>query len=166
MNSNEPFIKEIEKETGKTRANITQTDLEAITALRVTGASDIPTNIDMLTHLTTLEVKNGTLSSVSNSVGNLKELKILVLNDNNLSTFPMIAFQLPKLEELQVSGGTIEEIPATITNMASHLKFLGILNNHLVKVPDVIFTTNWTNATGGDLDLMVIVEPDCNQYSR
>ncbi|EJN3239158.1 MucBP domain-containing protein [Listeria monocytogenes] len=154
MNSNEPFIKEIEKETGKTRANITQTDLEAITALRVTGASDIPTNIDMLTHLTTLEVKNGTLSSVSNSVGNLKELKILVLNDNHLSTFPMIVFQLPKLEELQVSGGTIEEIPATITNMASHLKFLGVLNNHLVKVPDVIFTTNWTNATGGDLDLM------------
>ncbi|EQC2226076.1 MucBP domain-containing protein [Listeria monocytogenes] len=154
MNSNEPFIKEIEKETGKTRANITQTDLEAITALRVTGASDIPTNIDMLTHLTTLEVKSGTLSSVSNSVGNLKELKILVLNDNNLSTFPMIVFQLPKLEELQVSGGTIEEIPATITNMASHLKFLGILNNHLVKVPDAIFTTNWTNATGGDLDLM------------
>ncbi|ECL4259285.1 cell surface protein, partial [Listeria monocytogenes] len=83
-----------------------------------------------------------------------KELKILVLNDNNLSTFPMIVFQLPKLEELQVSGGTIEEIPATITNMASHLKFLGILNNHLVKVPDAIFTTNWTNATGGDLDLM------------
>lgn len=154
MNSNEPFIKEIEKETGKTRANITQTDLEAITALRVTGASDIPTNIDMLTHLTTLEVKNGTLSSVSNSVGNLKELKILVLNDNNLSTFPMIAFQLPKLEELQVSGGTIEEIPATITNMASHLKFLGILNNHLVKVPDAIFTTNWTNSSTGDLDLM------------
>ncbi|TYV62845.1 MucBP domain-containing protein [Listeria monocytogenes] len=154
MNSNEPFIKEIEKETGKTRANITQTDLEAITALRVTGASDIPTNIDMLTHLTTLEVKTGTLSSVSNSVGNLKELKILVLNDNNLSTFPMIVFQLPKLEELQVSGGTIEEIPATITNMASHLKFLGVLNNHLVKVPDAIFTTNWTNATGGDLDLM------------
>ncbi|HHQ0102741.1 TPA: leucine-rich repeat domain-containing protein, partial [Listeria monocytogenes] len=132
MNNNEPFIKEIEKETGKTRANITQTDLEAITALRVTGASDIPTNIDMLTHLTTLEVKNGTLSSVSNSVGNLKELEILLLNDNNLSTFPMIVFQLPKLEELQVSGGTIEEIPATITNMASHLKFLGILNNHLV----------------------------------
>ncbi|EAE5345842.1 TPA: MucBP domain-containing protein [Listeria monocytogenes] len=154
MNSNEPFIKEIEKETGKTRANITQTDLEAITALRVTGASDIPTNIDMLTHLTTLEVKNGTLSSVSNSVGNLKELEILLLNDNNLSTFPMIVFQLPKLEELQVSGGTIEEIPATITNMASHLKFLGIVNNHLVKVPDAIFTTNWTNATGGDLDLM------------
>ncbi len=144
----------MEKETGKTRANITQTDLEAITALRVTGASDIPTNIDMLTHLTTLEVKSGTLSSVSNSVGNLKELKILVLNDNHLSTFPMIVFQLPKLEELQVSGGTIEEIPATITNMASHLKFLGVLNNHLVKVPDVIFTTNWTNATGGDLDLM------------
>ncbi|EJS2841888.1 MucBP domain-containing protein [Listeria monocytogenes] len=154
MNSNEPFIKEIEKETGKTRANITQTDLEAITALRVTGASDIPTNIDMLTHLTTLEVKSGTLSSVSNSVGNLKELKILVLNDNHLSTFPMIVFQLPKLEELQVSGGTIEEIPATITNMASHLKFLGVVNNHLVKVPDAIFTTNWTNATGGDLDLM------------
>ncbi|EAH1230488.1 hypothetical protein D4146_13135 [Listeria monocytogenes] len=154
MNNNELFIKEIEKETGKTRANITQTDLEAITALRVTGASDIPTNIDMLTHLTTLEVKNGTLSSVSNSVGNLKELEILLLNDNNLSTFPMIVFQLPKLEELQVSGGTIEEIPATITNMASHLKFLGILNNHLVKVPDAIFTTNWTNSSTGDLDLM------------
>lgn len=154
MNNNEPFIKEIETETGKTRANITQTDLEAITTLQVRGASDIPTNIDMLTHLTKLEVISGTISTVSNSVGNLKELKILNLNDNNLSTFPTIAFQLPKLEELQVSGGTIEEIPATITNMASHLKFLGILNNHLVKVPDAIFTTNWTNSSTGELDLM------------
>lgn len=154
MNSNEPFIKEIEKETGKTRANITQTDLEAITTLQVRGASDIPTNIDMLTHLTKLEVISGTISTVSNSVGNLKELKILNLTDNNLSTFPTIVFQLPKLEELQVSGGTIEEIPATITNMASHLKFLGILNNHLVKVPDAIFTTNWTNSSTGELDLM------------
>lgn len=154
MNNNEPFIKEIEHETGKTRANITQTDLEAITTLQVRGASDIPTNIDMLTHLTKLEVISGTISTVSNSVGNLKELKILNLTDNNLSTFPTIVFQLPKLEELQVSEGTIEEIPATITNMASHLKFLGILNNHLVKIPDAIFTTNWTNATGGDLDLM------------
>ncbi|MBC2328533.1 MucBP domain-containing protein [Listeria swaminathanii] len=154
MNNNEPFIKEIEHETGKTRANITQTDLEAITTLQVRGASDIPTNIDMLTHLTKLEVISGTISTVSNSVGNLKELKILNLNDNNLSTFPTIVFQLPKLEELQVSGGTIEEIPATITNMASHLKFLGILNNHLVKVPDAIFTTNWTNSSTGELDLM------------
>lgn len=154
MNNNEPFIKEIEHETGKARANITQTDLEAITTLQVRGASDIPTNIDMLTHLTKLEVISGTISTVSNSVGNLKELKILNLTDNNLSTFPTIVFQLPKLEELQVSEGTIEEIPATITNMASHLKFLGILNNHLVKIPDAIFTTNWTNATGGDLDLM------------
>lgn len=154
MNNNEPFIKEIEHETGKTRANITQTDLEAITTLQVRGASDIPTNIDMLTHLTKLEVISGTISTVSNSVGNLKELKILNLTDNNLSTFPTIVFQLPKLEELQVSGGTIEEIPAIITNMASHLKFLGILNNHLVKVPDAIFTTNWTNSSTGELDLM------------
>lgn len=153
MNSNEPFIKEIEKETGKTRANITQTDLEAITTLQVRGASDIPTNIDMLTHLTKLEVISGTISTVSNSVGNLKELKILNLNDNNLSTFPTIAFQLPKLEELQVSGGTIEEIPATITNMASHLKFLTVNNNRLVKVPTIIFSTNWSNSTTGELDL-------------
>ncbi|EAE8347308.1 hypothetical protein BOQ23_10310 [Listeria monocytogenes] len=153
MNSNEPFIKEMEKETGKTRANITQTDLEAITTLQVKGASDIPTNIDMLTHLTKLEVISGTISTVSNSVGNLKELKILNLNDNNLSTFPAIAFQLPKLEELQVNGGTIEEIPATITNMASHLKFLTVTNNHLVKVPTIIFSTNWSNSSTGELDL-------------
>ncbi|EAE4874285.1 hypothetical protein E1S86_03775 [Listeria monocytogenes] len=153
MNSNEPFIKEIEKETGKTRANITQTDLEAITALRVTGASDIPTNIDMLTHLTLLSAIQGTISSVPNSVGNLKELKILNLNSNNLSTFPTIVYQLPKLEELQLNDGTIEEIPATITNMASHLKFLTVNNNRLVKVPTIIFSTNWSNSSTGELDL-------------
>ncbi|EAH3984709.1 leucine-rich repeat domain-containing protein, partial [Listeria monocytogenes] len=153
MNSNEPFIKEIEHVTGKTRANITQTDLEAITTLQVRGASDIPTNIDMLTHLTKLDVAQGTLSAVSNSVGNLKELKILNLNTNHLSTFPTIVFQLPKLEELQLNDGTIEEIPATITNMASHLKFLTVNNNHLVKVPTAIFTTNWSNSTTGELDL-------------
>ncbi|EBF5128980.1 MucBP domain-containing protein [Listeria monocytogenes] len=153
MNNNEPFIKEIETETGKTRANITQTDLEAITALRVTGASDIPTNIDMLTHLTLLKAVQGTISSVPNSVGNLKELKSLNLNLNHLSTFPTIVYQLPKLEELLLNDGTIEEIPATITNMASHLKFLTVNNNHLVKVPTVIFTTNWSNSTTGELDL-------------
>ncbi|EAA0236076.1 MucBP domain-containing protein [Listeria monocytogenes] len=153
MNNNEPFIKEIETETGKTRANITQTDLEAITALRVTGASDIPANIDMLTHLTLLKAVQGTISSVPNSVGNLKELKILNLNTNHLSTFPTIVYQLPKLEELQLNDGTIEEIPATITNMASHLKFLTVINNHLVKVPTIIFSTNWSNSTTGELDL-------------
>ncbi|EAC5197118.1 hypothetical protein FKA76_00540 [Listeria monocytogenes] len=153
MNNNEPFIKEIETETGKTRANITQTDLEAITALRVTGASDIPANIDMLTHLTLLRAVQGTISSVPNSVGNLKELKILNLNTNHLSTFPTIVYQLPKLEELQLNDGTIEEIPATITNMASHLKFLTVINNHLVKVPTIIFSTNWSNSTTGELDL-------------
>lgn len=153
MNNNEPFIKEIETETGKTRANITQTDLEAITALRVTGASDIPANIDMLTHLTLLKAVQGTISSVPNSVGNLKELKILNLNLNNLSTFPTIVYQLPKLEELQLNDGTIEEIPATITNMASHLKFLTVNNNRLVKVPTIIFSTNWSNSSTGELDL-------------
>ncbi|PDF68246.1 MucBP domain-containing protein [Listeria monocytogenes] len=153
MNSNEPFIQEIEHATGKTRANITQTDLEAITTLQVRGASDIPTNIDMLTHLTKLDLAQGTLSAVSNSVGNLKELKILNLNTNHLSTFPTIVFQLPKLEELLLNDGTIEEIPATITNMASHLKFLSVNNNHLVKVPTAIFTTNWSNSTTGELDL-------------
>ncbi|EIZ2690314.1 TPA_asm: hypothetical protein GYV29_12295, partial [Listeria monocytogenes] len=153
MNSNEPFIKEIEKETGKTRANITQTDLEAITTLRVRGASDIPTNIDMLTHLTTLEAIQGTISSVPNSVGNLKELKTLNLNTNHLSTFPMILFQLPKLEELQLMDGAIEEIPATITNMASHLTILSIARNHLVKVPTIIFSTNWQKTPRGELIL-------------
>ncbi|PCX74975.1 hypothetical protein A4Q73_14115, partial [Listeria monocytogenes] len=153
MNNNEPFIKEIETETGKTRANITQTDLEAITALRVTGASDIPANIDMLTHLTLLKAVQGTISSVPNSVGNLKELKILNLNTNHLSNFPTIVYQLPKLEELQLNDGTIEEIPATITNMASHLKFLTVNNNRLVKVPTIIFSTNWSNSSTGELDL-------------
>ncbi|MCD7479518.1 MucBP domain-containing protein [Listeria monocytogenes] len=153
MNNNEPFIKEIETETGKTRANITQTDLEAITALRVTGASDIPANIDMLTHLTLLKAVQGTISSVPNSVGNLKELKILNLNTNHLSTFPTIVYQLPKLEELQLNDGTIEEMPATITNMASHLKFLTVNNNRLVKVPTIIFSTNWSNSSTGELDL-------------
>lgn len=153
MNNNEPFIKDIEIETGKTRANITQTDLEAITTLTVRGASDIPTNIDMCTHLTKLEVVQGTLSAVPNSVGNLKELKILNLNSNHLSTFPMIVFQLPKLEELQLVDGMIEEIPATITNMASHLNILSIARNHLVKVPTIIFSTNWSKSPSGRLNL-------------
>lgn len=40
--------------------------------------------------------------------------------------------------------------------MVSYLKFLGILNNYLVKVLDVIFIMNWINVIGGDLDLMVV----------
>lgn len=58
----------------------------------VIGVSDILINIDMLIYLIMLEVKNGILFFVFNLVGNLKELKILVLNDNNLSIFLMIVF--------------------------------------------------------------------------
>ncbi|EKP0389365.1 MucBP domain-containing protein [Listeria innocua] len=146
MDNNEPFIQAIENATSKTRANITQTDLENIKELTVIKASEIPDNIDLLKNTTKLMVTTGTVSSLPDSVGNLKELKELNLSNNNLSTFPMIAFQLPKLESLQLNGGTIEEIPESITEMASHLKMLGVSRNRLVRLPDKIFTTKWTNA--------------------
>ncbi|WP_219619743.1 MucBP domain-containing protein [Carnobacterium maltaromaticum] len=155
MDHNEPFIQEIERQTQKSRANIDQTDLDKLTVLQVSGASEIPDKIDLLSNLTKLEAISGTISTLPNSVGNLKELKILNVAYNNISTFPTIVYQLPKLEELQLNGGTMEEIPTSIVNMASHLKFLGMQNNRLVKVPDIIFTTPWINSNGQDLDLMV-----------
>ncbi|HBZ6334105.1 TPA: MucBP domain-containing protein [Listeria monocytogenes] len=155
MDHNEPFIQEIERQTKKTRANIDQTDLDKLTVLQVSGASEIPDKIDLLSNLTKLEAISGTISTLPNSVGNLKELKILNVNMNHLSTFPTIVYQLPKLEELQLNGGTMEEIPTSIVNMASHLKVLAMTNNRLVKVPDIIFTTSWTNSTRQDLDLVL-----------
>ncbi|MDM5239897.1 leucine-rich repeat domain-containing protein [Listeria innocua] len=154
MDNNEPFIQAIENATSKTRANITQTDLENIKELTVIKASEIPDNIDLLKNATRLNVTTGTVSSLPDSVGNLKELKELNLSNNNLSTFPMIAFQLPKLENLQLNGGTIEEIPESITEMASHLKILGVSRNRLVRLPDKIFNTKWTNA--GDYQNLLV----------
>ncbi|WP_416239803.1 MucBP domain-containing protein [Listeria innocua] len=133
---------------------MTQTDLENIKELTVVKASEIPDNIDLLKNATRLNVTTGTVSSLPDSVGNLKELKELNLSNNNLSTFPMIAFQLPKLENLQLNGGTIEEIPESITEMASHLKILGVSRNRLVRLPDKIFNTKWTNA--GDYQNLLV----------
>lgn len=157
MDYNEPFIKEIENVTKKTRSNITLTDVQAITTLNLQSpVNEIPNNIDVLSGLTSLDVGNmsgGTISTLPDSIANLKELKILSLSNNNFQTFPLIVLQLPKLEDLLLDNNSIKEIPDTITNISSHLKFLSMRNNQLVKVPETIFSTRWS--TNNELNLMI-----------
>lgn len=157
MDYNEPFIKEIENVTKKTRSNITLTDVQAITTLNLQSpVNEIPNNIDVLSGLTSLDVGNmsgGTISTLPDSIANLKELKILNLSNNNFQTFPLIVLQLPKLEDLLLDNNSIKEIPDTITNISSHLKFLSMRNNQLVKVPETIFSTRWS--TNNELNLMI-----------
>ncbi|WP_317912282.1 MucBP domain-containing protein [Carnobacterium maltaromaticum] len=156
MDYNEPFIKEIENVTKKTRSNITLTDVQAITTLYLQSpVNEIPNNIDVLSGLTSLNINlvGGTISTLPDSIANLKELKILSLSNNNFQTFPLIVLQLPKLEDLSLDNNSIKEIPDTITNISSHLKFLSMKNNQLVKVPETIFSTRWS--TNNELNLMI-----------
>lgn len=156
MDYNEPFIKEIENVTKKTRSNITLTDVQAITTLYLQSpVNEIPNNIDVLSGLTSLNINlvGGTISTLPDSIANLKELKILSLSNNNFQTFPLIVLQLPKLEDLLLDNNSIKEIPDTITNISSHLKFLSMKNNQLVKVPETIFSTRWS--TNNELNLMI-----------
>lgn len=156
MDYNEPFIKEIENVTKKTRSNITLTDVQAITTLYLQSpVNEIPNNIDVLSGLTSLNINlvGGTISTLPDSIANLKELKILSLANNNFQTFPLIVLQLPKLEDLVLDNSSIKEIPDTITNISSHLKFLSMKNNQLVKVPETIFSTRWS--TNNELNLMI-----------
>lgn len=156
MDYNEPFIKEIENVTKKTRSNITLTDVQAITTLYLQSpVHEIPNNIDVLSGLTSLNINlvGGTISTLPDSIANLKELKILSLANNNFQTFPLIVLQLPKLEDLVLDNSSIKEIPDTITNISSHLKFLSMKNNQLVKVPETIFSTRWS--TNNELNLMI-----------
>jgi len=70
-------------------------------------------------------------------IGELTELKILILRGNYLSTLPKSIGKLRKLEELNLINNNISHLPDEITKL-HNLKKLDLTINKLEKIPDDI----------------------------
>jgi len=88
------------------------------------------------THIT--DIFKGFISILPESIGNLRSLKTLNLQENNLKTLPESIGNLTSLEDLRLAENNLSILPESITKLKS-LKELYIYNNDLSTLPESIF---------------------------
>ncbi|KAJ9684897.1 hypothetical protein PVL29_017066 [Vitis rotundifolia] len=102
-------------------------DMECLKRLDLSGTciKELPSSIEFLKHLTSLQlVKCENLRSLPSSICRLKYFTILDLsNCSNFETFPEIMEDMECLEEIDLSGTCIKELPSSIGYL-SHLIYL------------------------------------------
>ncbi len=69
---------------------------------------------------------------------NKSEVKVIMLNAENLTTFPSELLQFPNLTSLNLADNNIETIPLEIGNLKS-LRFLNLSLNDFEEFPDVLW---------------------------
>ena len=77
------------------------------------------------------------LISIPSEIGQLTNLTILELRDNELSELPPVIGQLTNLETLSLLFNQLTSIPSSIGQLTS-LKFLGLNSNNLTSLPPEI----------------------------
>ncbi len=114
------------------------------------GLKRIPEAVGALTKLRTLGVwgngfdgrssitkEDGTPLELPDTLGNLKALKALGIDENSLKTLPGWIGQLTALEMLSASGNILSTMPEEIFHLPA-LKSLNLSENKLISLPDSI----------------------------
>ena len=111
----------------------------------------LPDSIGNLKNLKTLVVNNTELSSLPYSIGNLKNLQTLDVSDNKLSSLPDSIGNLKHLQKLNLSDNELTSLPNSIGNL-KHLKTLDVSDNELSSLPqsimDLILSDNFVSLVG------------------
>ncbi len=81
-----------------------------------------------------LDLSGQGLSSLSYRIGELKNLEVLVLRDNDLEELPFQIFSLPNLKILDVSNNRLTELRYQIGQL-KNLKILILKNNEISELP-------------------------------
>lgn len=105
--------------------------------LRRQGITSLPDSIGNLKKLQHLDLVGNHLESLPISIGNLTELTDLNLINNNLTVLPESINLLSKLKTLNLFGNNLTELPESIGNLVS-LETLGLHGNQLLTLPDSI----------------------------
>jgi leucine-rich repeat protein SHOC2 len=102
--------------------------------LQECGLSILPASIGDLTNLNLLDLYDNNLKVIPESIGNLSKLTNLNLNLNQITTLPASICQLTNLTSLVLSDNQLTSLPANIGNL-SNLTRLYIRGNLLTSFP-------------------------------
>jgi len=101
------------------------------------GLIELSESISKLTNLEKLFLTNNLLSTLPESFGNLKNLRILELQSNQFQEIPEVVMELSKLEELDFVNNYLIALPETIGQL-SNLRGLDCSENSLNSIPNSI----------------------------
>lgn len=77
------------------------------------------------------------LTEVPTAISKLFNLKVLMLDTNDLLELPIEICKLPQLERLSLSNNHLQNLPSEFSNLAK-LRSLHLSNNELVTIPDAV----------------------------
>ncbi|MEM7536112.1 MAG: leucine-rich repeat domain-containing protein [Chloroflexota bacterium] len=121
---------------------------DAVTALDLSGfglVGGLPTSIDNLTGLTTLNLQNNQLNFIPPDINRLDNLSRLWLQNNSFSSISFYVGELQGLEYLSLDNNNLTTIPQSFSGLSA-LKVLSIENNQLTELPsDIGSLTNLTH---------------------
>jgi len=148
-------LRKIRKGKEKPRCNIL--DLSKITMIA------IPTALFDCIGLDTLFLEHNKLQIIPPGISNLKNLRRLYLNDNELSSIPSL-LSLFKLEVLFLESNKFKEFPNWVFTMPS-LRILSLCKNYIRNFPE--FYQNVSSLEGLYVDNNQLEElPDLNRFPK
>ena len=100
------------------------------------GLTNLPTEIDQLTAVEHLSLRDNHLTQLPTTIGNLTNLRQLSIADNHLTHLPPAIGRLTNLTHLNLRNNQLTQLPAEITSLTS-LKMLQLSGNPL-PLPDYI----------------------------
>jgi len=99
---------------------------------------ELSDSIGNLKHLKTLELNDDQLTELPTSIGELTSLEFLELNCNQITTLPDSIGSLINLKELFMYYNQLSELPKSFRNLHS-LQVIHCANNNFSKIPEEIF---------------------------
>jgi LPXTG-motif cell wall-anchored protein len=122
---------------GKVPSDTITSDLiDSVTNLDLSGNSitDI-SGIEVFKNLQILTLNDNDLTSLPDTIGDLSSLQILELNDNDLTSLPDAIGDLSSLQSLYIGDNDLTSLPDTISNLSS-LEALYLSDNDLTSLPE------------------------------
>ncbi|MFW9878994.1 MAG: leucine-rich repeat domain-containing protein, partial [Candidatus Thorarchaeota archaeon] len=105
--------------------------------LKAFELASLPNSIDNLKCLRKMNIEYNNLTGLTESIGNLSELQELNLSHNNLSSIPSSIGNVTSLQELDLGSNNLTSLPESIGNLIA-LEKLWLENNFLETLPESI----------------------------
>jgi small GTP-binding protein len=105
------------------------------------NTNDLEIICDELVDLKILFLNDNNITNIPNSLNNLANIKTLSLNNNNIHTIPDSLDNLSNLKLLSLNNNNINTIPNSLANL-NNLKVLSLNNNNINTIPNSLANLN------------------------